>query len=60
MPMRIIKIIIVSNKNPERCCLPAGCGLWLVEGLSDSGSIGSDSAAVESGSGTTGTGPTKK
>lgn len=37
--------------------LPAECGSSLAEGLSDSGSVGSDSAAVESGPGTTGTEP---
>lgn len=37
--------------------LPAESGSWLAEALSDSESAGFDSAAVESGSGTTGTGP---
>lgn len=37
--------------------VPAGSGSLLAEALSDSGSAGSDSAAVESGSETTGIGP---
>lgn len=37
--------------------LPAGCGSLLAEAPSDSGSAGSDSAAVALGSETTGTGP---
>ncbi len=37
--------------------LPAGCGSFLAEALSDSDSAGSDFAVVESGSETTGTGP---
>ena len=48
-------VIIQDEITRWPCCSPAGCGSWLVEALSDSGSAGSDSAAAETGSVTTGT-----